>query len=252
MKILIAIIAALFAGAGHAAAANINPQALAAFDAGRYDETETLAVAEDDAVHLALAARALNAKAYLEADDKAAKRLLKRAQKLAEEAAERDPALADAWLQGAVAMGQRASRLSAMRAFMSGLGGGSREKLDTALELDPENPWVLSTSGGWHFAVATRAGEGRFGSDSSVGLEHYRGARTFAPENVAIAYEMARRILTHGEPDWRDEALSVLEVAATAAPANAFDEALQTRALELKQAIASGAEAEKAFLDAQP
>lgn len=222
------------------------------FTAGAYNEAVESALTIGGAENLALAARALNAKAYLEIDDKSAKKTVKRAAKLADEAVELDPTLVEAYLQGAIAMAQRGSRISAVKAFFLGLGGGARERLDKALELEPVNPWALSTSAGWHLGVAARAGNGRFGSDAQTGFEQFMAARAGDPKNISIAYETALRILAYGEETWRGPALEALAAARTAPPLTAFDEALQSRAELFAVAIEGGIEAERAFIEAQP
>lgn len=226
--------------------------ALSLFNEGEFIAAADRAESIGDAENLALAARALNAKAYLDEDDKRAKKTAKRAAKLADEAAERDPALVEAYLQAAIAMAQRGSRMSAFKAFFLGLGPGARERLDTALALAPENSWALSTSAGWHLGVAARAGDGRFGADAATGYAQFLAARERDPDNISICYEMALRILAYGEPAWRDDALAALADARAAAPQNAFDTALQARAEKFSAAIDAGTAAEAAFITAQP
>ncbi len=226
--------------------------ALSFFNEGDFSAAADRAESVGDAENLALAARALNARAYLDDDDKRAKKTVKRAAKLADRASEMDPALVEAYLQAAIAMAQRGARMSAFKAFFLGLGPGARERLDRALALAPENPWALSTSAGWHLGVATRAGDGRFGADAATGFEQFRAARARDPDNISICYEMALRVLAYGAPDWRDEALTALAEARAAAPQTAFDAALQARAETFAAAIAAGPAAEAAFIDAQP
>ncbi len=246
---LMALLVLLMACASSAAA---DPDAEQLFISGEYEGAAERAVSVGGAANLALAARALNAQAYLDAEDKSAKRIAKRAAKLADEAAELDPLLVEAYLQGAIAMAQRASRISAVRAFFLGLGGGARDRLDQALALEPDNPWALSTSAGWHLGVAARAGDGRFGSDAATGFEQFTAARAAAPENISIAYEMGLRVLAFGNDDWRSDALAALGDAQTAPAATAFDQALQARAQAFLTAIETGPDAERAFIEAQP
>ena len=226
--------------------------ALSLFNEGEFNAAADRAERIGDAENLALAARSLNAKAYLDADDQQAKKTAKRAAKLADKASEIDPELVEAYLQGAIAMAQRGSRMSAFKAFFLGLGPGARERLDRALALEPENPWALSTSAGWHLGVATRAGDGRFGADARTGFEQFLAARERDPDNISICYEMALRVLAYGAPDWRADALAALSEASVATPQNAFDAALQARAERFTAAIAAGPAAEAAFIAAQP
>ena len=227
-------------------------RALGAYNDGRYEAAADIAAITGGAENFALAARALNAAAYLEPDDDRAIMLAKRAADLADAAVEADPDNVEGHLQGAIALAQRGARISGMRAFFLGLAGRARDRLDRALKLAPENPWALSTSAGWHLGVAARAGDGRFGSDAAKGYEQFLAARWRDPMNISIAYEMALRVLAFGEAAWREEALRALETARTAPAANAFDMALKARADAFAAAIAESEEAEQAFIDAQP
>ncbi len=248
---ILSMLAAFFVFATPAFAAP-DETALSLFNEGEFSAAADRAESVGDAENLALAARALNAMAYLEVDDKQAKKTAKRAAKLADKAAEIDPTLVEAYLQAAIAMAQRGSRMSAFRAFFAGLGPGARERLDQALELEPENPWALSTSAGWHLGVAARAGDGSFGADAQTGFAQFLAARSRDPDNVSICYEMALRVLAYGEEDWRIDALTALEEARAATPQNAFDAALKVRAEEFSAAVDGGPETEAAFIAAQP
>lgn len=227
-------------------------EALALFVAGEYAAVAERAESIGDAENLAMAAQALNAQAYLQQDNKRAKKILKRSLKLADAAAEADPALVEAHLQSAIAMAQRGSRMSAARAFFLGLGPGARERLDAALGLAPDNPAVLSTSAGWHLGVAARAGNGRFGADAATGRAQFLAARAGDPDSISIAYEMALRLLAYGEPAWRAEALAALEEARVNPAPSAFEKAVQKRAHTFADSIENGPEAEVAYIDAQP
>ena len=250
----ISIIAALFTLFSAASAAP-DVQAEEQFIAGNYQVAIDQALEAGGAENLALAARALNAQAYLSDDDKIAKRAAKRAAKLADEAVDLDPLLVEGYLQGAIAMAQRGARISAVKAFFLGLGGGSRNRLDTALELEPENPWALSTSAGWHLGIAALVGDGRFGCDVETGYRQFQAARLSQPENVSVAYEAALRVLALKEKDrkegWREFALQALADAQTAPPQTAFEAALQERARAFSLAIETGPEAEAAYIKAQ-
>lgn len=254
MNKCLCMIAALLTSLGVAHAAP-DGEAEERFIAGAYDPAVEKAIATGGAENLALAARALNAQAYLSDDDKVAKRAAKRAAKLADEAVELDPMLVEGYLQGAIAMAQRGARISAVKAFFLGLGGGARDRLDMALELEPQNPWALSTSAGWHLGVAALVGDGRFGCDVETGYVQFQAARAGAPDNISVAYEAALRVLALKEKDkdegWREFALDALNDAQTATPQTAFETALQERARAFAAAIAVGPEAEKAFIEAQ-
>ncbi|MEZ5893194.1 MAG: hypothetical protein R3C58_08640 [Parvularculaceae bacterium] len=245
------IVATLFA---LAAPARAQPDAAAfsMFASGAYEEAAALATAEGGAENLALAARALNAKAYLQSEDKASREISKRALELAEDAMDADASVVEGHLQAAIALAQRGGRMAPIRAFVLGIAGRARDQLDYALEADPENPWALSSSAAWHLEVARRVGEGRFGSDSALGFEQFQKARALDPDNILIAYECALRLLASDKPQWREAALSSLDMVVASAPDDAFSGAMKERGVALAAAVAAGRKAERAFVESQP
>ncbi|GJL95554.1 MAG: hypothetical protein DHS20C05_19590 [Hyphococcus sp.] len=222
------------------------------FTSGDYETAADQAVLIGGPENLALAARALNASAYLEADNKRARKMAKRALKHSQSAAQQDPMLVEAHLQAAISTAQLGARRSPVRAFLSGSAGKTRKLLDAALMAEPENAWALSSSGAWHLEVSRRAGVGRFGSDPWVGRRQFLAAHTLAPDNLPIAYECALRMLAYDEPRWREEGLAVLYAALKITPKNAFEVAVRTRAFRFSEAIEKGRAAERAFILAQP
>lgn len=227
----------------------------AAYDAykiGDYGKAVTLAVSAGSAEDFALAARAMNARAYFDDGRKSARRIADDAGDLAEKAIELNPNLAEGYLQSAISLALKGARMSPVRAFLSGLAGKARDRIDAALRLDPENPWALSTSAAWRIEVARRGGGKLYGADPALGREEFLRARTLAPENLTIAYECALRLLADGRPEWRDEALASLDAALAAEPATKFESDIKARAREFAAAIKAGPAAEAAFIKAQP
>lgn len=245
---LLAVAALSFA----AAQAAVDDNALRLFRSGDYEAAAETAAAAGGADNLALAARALNAKAYLQTDDDAANETAKRALAYAEDAAKADPRLIEGHLQAALSLAQRGARTAAWKAFFLGLASRARENLDAALALDPENAWALSSSGAWHLEVSRRGGEGRYGADSETGYGQFMKARAAAPENLAIAYECALRLLAYDDAAWRRDGLAALDAALALSPRDAFEKGLQEKARKFHAAIEEGREAERAFIDAQP
>ena len=133
------------------AGAAIDVGAADAYISGRYDQAADLALSVGGADNLALAARALNARAYFEADRKTARRTAKRAQELAEEALERDPDHVEGRLQAAIAMAVRGAVMAPPRAFLLRLPSRSRQLIDEALARDADNPGRCRPRprGGW-------------------------------------------------------------------------------------------------------
>ncbi len=244
-----ALVLASAPGAASAAAADA---AYSAYAAGDYEKSVDLARRAGSAEDYALAARAMNAVAYFEDGRRSARRTAGDAFELAEKAIELNPALSEAHLQAAISLALKGARMSPVRAFLSGLASKARDRIDAALALDPENPWALSTSAAWRIEVARRGGGALYGADPVAGHDEFMRARALAPDNIAISYECALRILADGRAEWRHDGLSSLEAAIAATPATKFEADVQARARALDAAVADGREAEVAFIEAQP
>lgn len=237
-----------------AAAAHAEPDSAAyrLYADGLYEEAAETGAAISGAENLALAARSLNALAYLQEDDEGARRIAKEALEYAEAAMEADDALVEGHLQAAISLAQRGARMGALKAFFLGIAGRARDELDVSLAREPDNPWALSSSAAWHLEVARRAGEGRFGSDPELGFQQFMAARAADPENLLIAYECALRLIAFEKPEWRPQGLEALSDVLAMTPENAFERAIKTRAEEFRAAIAAGPEAERDFIEMQP
>jgi hypothetical protein len=155
-------------------------------------------------------------------------------------------------LQAAISLALKGARMSPVRAMFSGLASKARNRIDAALALDPQNAWALSTSAAWRIEVSRRGGGSLYGADPERGFEEFRRARMLAPNNVAIAYECALRLLADGRQEWRNQALAALSDAITAKPTTKFEADVQALARDFKTAIDAGPKAEEAFIDRQP
>ncbi len=172
--------------------------AYAAYAAGDYAKAVVIANEAGRAEDLALAARAINAVSYFDEGRKSARKTANEAFAVAEQAVALDPTLPEAHLQAAIALALKGARMSPVRAFLSGLAGKAREKIDVALLLDAENPWALSTSAAWRIEVARRGGGSLYGADPIKGHDEFMKARALAPDNLTIAYECALRLIADG------------------------------------------------------
>lgn len=244
--------AALCLALSEPAAAAPDAAALAAFVAGDYERSAELARAAKGAENFALAARAINAVAYFEEGRKESRKHADRALDYAEKAVKEDPALSEGHLQAAISLALRGAKMAPARAFILNLPNRARDGLDTALRLDANNPWALSTSAAWRLEVARRGGGKAYGAVPEEGFEEFKKARALAPDNIVIAYECALRLLASERAEWRAIGLQSLDAALAALPANAFDKGVQARARAFKAAIDKGPESEAAYVAAQP
>ncbi|MEL6113184.1 MAG: hypothetical protein AAFR20_10300 [Pseudomonadota bacterium] len=228
-----------------------------AFFAGRYEDVLAMArtrleakdPVKEDAGVLALAARTENTRAYLRLTPKAASAQTKSARAYARAALARDPVNVEAHLQAAISDAVRGGQVGPIRALFGGYASRARRHLDQALATAPENFWALSTSGAWHLEVARAGGAGVYGADRALGFNQMIRARALAPDNVAIAYETALRVLASNNPDWRAAALDALTVATQTGAITAAHEAqLRERAVALARAVEAGPEAVRQFI----
>ncbi|MGF1544503.1 MAG: hypothetical protein ACFB00_08410 [Parvularculaceae bacterium] len=231
-------------------AASPDAAAYEAFADGRYESAVDIAANAGGAENLALAARAHNAVAYFEADRKAARRAARAALEEAEAAIELDPQLPEAHLQSAIALAVFGAKAGPLRSFVGNVAGRSRRSIDAALAIDPDNPWALSTSAAWRLEVHRRGGGLVYDADPDLGFKEFERARELAPDNVAVAYECALRLLASERAAWRGVAREALNVAVEGAPETAFEREIQARARGLKAARDRDPMSLAAFIDA--
>ena len=241
--------ATAFAAAAHAAS---DERAFALFESGQLQAAAETAADAGGAENLALAARSLNALAYLQTDNAVGRAIAKDALDYAEAAIKADNALVEGHLQAAISLAQRGSRMAALRAFFLGIADRARAELDDALAHEPNNPWALSSSAAWHLEVARRVGAGRFGSDPDLGYRQFMAARDADPDNLLIAYECALRLIAYDEAEWRADGFAALDAVLAGEPSDAFESAIRKRAEAFAAALAAGRKAERKFIDAQP
>lgn len=246
------ILAALSLFAIEPARAAPDAAAYGLYVAGDYQAAVERARAAGGAEDFALAARAMNAVAYFEEGRKSSRRKADDALDLAEKAIELDPGLPEAHLQAAIALALKGARMSPVRALFAGLASKARREIDEAMALNPGNPWALSTSAAWRLEVSRRGGGALYDADPDLGFNEFMQARAADPDNPAIAYECALRLLAAGRTEWRAPALAALEAAIAASPETKFERDIQALARALRAAIDNGPQAEQAFIDAQP
>ena len=144
-----------------------------AFIRGAFEEARALGEASGDVDDLVIAARALNALAYFETDRKAARDWANSALDIAEKAVDLRPDLVEAHLQVAISFSLRGANMAPVEAIFLNIPHRARAAIDRALEIEPENPYALSTSAAWRIEVARRGGGAVFGADAELGYEEF-------------------------------------------------------------------------------
>lgn len=236
--ILIAAALSLMAGAralGDEAAAT-GPIAL--YEAGDWVAAEQLAATASDAASKTLAAQSVLARLMAGdvADESRGERreIARRAQSYAQAALDFDPDYAPAHLRLAAGIGYEARYRSSLSAAMARLPQRGRTHIETALDLDPSDPWAHAMIGAWHLEVARKGGEGLFGSDIETGLSSYRTAASMEEAEPAISYHFALALIAADPAARRDEAAALLDQALSDPAEDAFGQAAQSLARSLK------------------
>lgn len=193
---------------------------------------------------LALAARALMAEATLAAAPAQRRALVVQAEKAARAAIDAKNDHAQAHGLAALALGYRSRELPAMEVYDRGWVGESKDMIDRALKIAPENAYLHAVAGGWHLDVMNRAGRAfgglLFGADEVEGVVHFNTALELDPYNPVIAYQYALSVLALSPNTYRSRAEGLLERALETPPRDAFEAGMQRQAQRLKAALEAG------------
>jgi tetratricopeptide (TPR) repeat protein len=239
-----AFLIALWAVIGEPGArAQIPDTARAAFADGRFLIAAELAEAEGSADSLAFAARAHIADAITR-DAGLCGECLLHAEATAQAAVNRDPNLAEGYIQLAVAIGFRGRLIDAVGAQSEGLAEKGRAAIDRALELDPGNSWARASLGGWHLEIVHRAGRilaaVLYDAREEEGLLNFRKALAANPGFLLIHYHFALSILALDPERFRKEALEALLAGDGDPRADALTAFTRRRADKLIEVLKSG------------
>ena len=165
------------------------------------------------------------------------------AQAAAEDALELDPQNVEALVQKAVAIGLVAADVGAMKAFSNGMASQVRDTLEAALAINPNDPWALSTLGGWHMEVERRGGNlGQliYGASRQQGIEYLERALFHAPNSIPVRQRYAALLIATGEQALHDRAAEILNRAQIILPRSTYDRATLKNCLELEEPLLNG------------
>lgn len=240
IRVLLMVLAAVAALADARAGEALPPDAIAAYAAGDYARAVRQGEEAASAPALAFAARALVAEAITRPDGVCVP-CLERAEALARRAAILDPRLVEACLQEAVAMGFRGRAMGVAAARAAGLAERVRERLDTALALEPQNIWARASLGAWHLEIATHAGTllaaVLYDAGPDTGLRLFRAALADAGDEAVLHYQFALALLALDPSAHAPEAERALRQAMQAPARDALAIFVQARATNLLQAM---------------
>lgn len=218
-------------------------EAVALYDAGQFEAAAEMAAGLGTADGDALAARAFLLEAAYMAPAGQDETLLARGKAMAERALARDPTHVEAMLHLVIALGYEARLGKPVDAHEAGYASRAKKLLKQAQTLDPENPWVWATWGGWHAEITRSAGSflaGLFyGASRREAQETFNRAIDLAPRNPAIRVEYAKALVSMGGkflPRARDQ----LQAAADMRARNQFETVLKDQGARLLHALDGG------------
>jgi tetratricopeptide (TPR) repeat protein len=169
--------------------ANDLDEARGALTSGEYDIAFAQAQLLGDTQGLLLAAEALNTKILLgQSEDE--KNDAKQAMAIGEQILATDPFNKDAKLLYAISYGFYGRSMSPLSAWRKKMPQKIRAKIDEAVAANPGDPNSYALYGGWHMAVAAKAGTKRakkmFNATSEEGITYFKQAIAVAPDDLMI------------------------------------------------------------------
>ena len=165
------------------------------------------------------------------------------AQDAAESALELDPKNVEALVQKAIAIGLQGTEMGVLKAFSSGIAHKVRDTLEAALAIDPDDPWALSTLGGWHMEVERRGGRiGRliYGASRQMGSDYLERALFSAPNSIPVRQRYAALLIATNDKALHDRAAQILSRAKIILPRSQYDRATLQDCLELEAPLLRG------------
>jgi len=216
---------------------------------GDYAQAMQAGEAAHTAAGYAMAARAALSEAVLR--DAPCFECLQHAETLALAAVAADPKFADGQVWLAASLGYQTRIKGVAWAQLHGLPDRAKSALEAAVAAEPANPYAVSVLGGWHVEVVKGAGPflGRtlYGARLDAGMALFDRAARLAPSNAGVRYQIALALAGFDSDANRARIAAELDAAIKAAPATAYERALQTRAAELKALLTGN----RAALDAK-
>jgi hypothetical protein len=209
---------------------------------GKYDESIKTALAQNDAIGFAAAARSELAEEA--SRDQPCLDCLERAETYARQAIAADPKLPDAQIYLAVTLGLKEHIVGVLVARLHDYPGEAKDALDAALAADPGSPWVLAALGGWNIEIVNHAGAGLadlfYSATVKRGLDNFATAFKTAPDNIVLRYQYALTLSDYDAVRFHGEIEGALTKVVGATADTAYARLLQGRARELLELLKEG------------
>jgi hypothetical protein len=125
-----------------------------------------------------------------------------------------------------------------------GFGEESKKVLEDALAVDPKNPLLLATMGGWHFEIVRIAGSmlarWTYGATADEGLKRFDEALKLAPNELVINYQYALSLASVDRDKYHDMIKAALSRSVAAKADSVYYSASQKRAGDLLKLLNGG------------
>ena len=205
------------------------------YRAGNYEAARAAGEAANTAESLAVAARAVFAQANLSESPCLA--CLKRVEALAGRSIALDATHPEAFVYLAAAVGYEARIVGNIRAQLAHIPETSKQAIDSALAVAPNDAWSLAAAGAWHIEVVRNAGSvlarTLYGARAAVGIDYFQRAFAADPTNLVIRFQYALSLSGYDFAGHAQSAIQALAAATTMEPRTVYESAIRTRAQTL-------------------
>jgi tetratricopeptide (TPR) repeat protein len=210
--------------------------------AGKYAEAERAAAAQGTAAGYALAARAELAAETMRVEP--CLECLKRAEDFALRAIASDPKLVEGHIEYVIAIGFEARLIGMIDAHFKGYAEKAKEHIDSALAIDPANPWAWAALGNWNIEIAQDGGAALarliYGATVRNGLADFAKAFSAAPDSLVLHYHYALALAAYDRNLYRNSIGTALARASAGVPHTAYEVYAQKCARDLLTAWRTG------------
>jgi hypothetical protein len=202
---------------------------------GDYDGAISIGEASKTGEGLAVATRAAFAEANLR--DTPCLDCLKRVEDLARRSIMLDMNHPEAYIYLAAAMGYESRIIGYVRASVGRYPELTKQAIDHALAVAPNDAWSLAALGGWHFEIVRDAGSllarTLFGASVQAGEDAFRRSIAADPGNLVVRLQYVLAISAYDLNHYRTQIAEQLAAIEMIEPRTAYEQVMKQRAAQL-------------------
>ncbi|HSZ74566.1 MAG TPA: hypothetical protein VK779_07090 [Rhizomicrobium sp.] len=144
----------------------------------------------------------------------------------------------------AAVLGYEGRLVGLMQAQSKGFADQSKKALQDGLAIDPKDPLLLATMGGWNFEIIRIAGSFiarlTYGATEDEGVKYFDEAMKIAPDELLINYQSALALASVDPDKYHDRIKAALSRAVAAKADSVYYSVSQKRAADLLKLLNSG------------